>query len=88
MFTFSTGDLVMKAHRSDPFLISYYGDGKILTSTDIRSDGYMQNTKNGQAYMAENLSLVYPGWVTLCLEHRSPPGSLLQLVSLSLLHRV
>lgn len=57
MFTFRTGDLVMKAHRSDPFLISYYGGGKMLTSTGIRSDGYMQNTKTGQAYMAEELSL-------------------------------
>ena len=46
------------------------------------------NDATQAAFAISYKSLVYPGWVTLCLEHRSPPGSLLQLVSLSLLHRV
>ena len=51
---------------------------------EVRKNSLITATEN----FRKQKSLVYPGWVTLCLEHRSPPGSLLQLVSLSLLHRV
>lgn len=55
--SFKTGSLELVADRSDPFKISYYGGGKYLTGTGIRSFGHMREAGTARTYMADELKL-------------------------------
>ncbi len=56
-FSFKTGGLEMKAARTEPFDILFYGDGKLLTSSGTRSMAHMEDVKNGKTYMTDELRL-------------------------------
>ncbi len=56
-FSFKTGALEMKAARTEPFDILFYGDGKLLTSSGTRSMAHMEDVKNGKTYMTDELRL-------------------------------